>query len=227
MKKGLPLVLLGITFLLLALAGGLLIYSRRVPRVEQNISTPLSERYGQLEIDPVDLPSSNPYKEVVLNNVRVLDIIKDSINFEGNDVAVTDITVVYQKGGKENNFILPLVDKVAYSEIEGEAENVKFTSKGLVSVEDIPFRKGETVTVTLAYIPDESAEFVNILPEFCNGKDSGLPICNAYQKVGFGREPIDIDRYLSSLLEKVGEKLDYKKAVVQSITRNLVIEPKL
>src|SRR3990172_3778616 len=225
MKKGLPLILLGITFLLLALAGGLLIYSRRVPRVEQNISTPLSERYGQLDIDQADLPSSNPYKELVLNNLRVLDFIKDSINFEGEDVTVVNIILVYQKGGKENNFILPLVEKVTLSEIEGEKDNVKFTSKGLVSVEDIPFRKGEVVTITLAYIPEDRAEFVNQLPEFCNGKDSGLPVCNAQQKVGFGIEPIDIDRYISSLLERVGEKLDYKKAIVQSITRNLVIEP--
>jgi|SRR3989344_1974871 len=217
MRKFLPLFLLIVILTLSFLALFLFLRSQTqtLPGWLNQLSdkrTSEREVAGEVDISRVDLPADRPYRSIAINGATVTDTNKGSLKQGENKFDKVDLTVSFLEKGFERELTFSLVDKVNYIEFL-EDESTKYW--GIIPVADVPLKKGDDLTLVVAYIPEGKTNDREKFDRFCESSDE--PICGAYSKLGFGDKPTDANAYWESLADSRQLSVDYTVFAVNSI----------
>jgi hypothetical protein len=221
MKKYLPHLLIGITVFLLTFASYLYL-KYLLPKAgeevgkEQALVVDTTGKVDISETSRVD-EATIPFKEAVLNKIWVEEVNFSSIDADGQDEDQIELTFRFLDGEVERKVTVPLLGEVYYGEQVIAGTETYNEEKGLTKVSEIPFEKGNLLTLSIAYIPEakKPADFT----KYCS--QSSYPICNIHPSLGFGQNPVNFEEYFRRVYE-VNGTLSSSYVAVTAVSRSPV-----
>ncbi|OGK16096.1 hypothetical protein A2774_01860 [Candidatus Roizmanbacteria bacterium RIFCSPHIGHO2_01_FULL_39_12c] len=221
-SKNIPIVVLIIIFITSFIAG--ILYSKAGLKKKEvanslNPQTNVLKTNEEINLsDALNIDKSMPFGAKTLNSIRVKKIQLSKIQLNDKTLNKAELNVTFTQAGAEKELILPLINKLYFAEaLKDQNNKVYYPDKELIDVTELPLKENDLITLSLIYTINENYVTKENIEKYCTDKD--IIECIMFQfNFGFGENPIDIDNYLTELMNSQ-IVADYQKVVAVRISK--------